>query len=52
MTIQNGTHILYTIYGIGSTNSMVPLSIGINLVRSHTTAGAISQLRLQGALPT
>jgi hypothetical protein len=52
MTIQNGTHILYISYGIGFTNSMIPLSTGLNLVRSNTTAVAISQLRLQGALPT
>lgn len=52
IVIQNGTHVLYSSYGISFSQSLVPMSAGLTLVRMNTTAGVITQLKLQGGLPS
>lgn len=49
--MQNATHLLYSSSGISFATKLMPMSQGLLLVRTNTTVGSTTQLRLQGSLP-
>lgn len=50
--VQNSTHVLYVSYMASFAVKLVPLAIGLSLVRSDSTVATTTDINLQGSLPS